>query len=437
MMTVTAASLTKELLERHRRALLPIQSRMLLYGDEPLAVERAKGDWLWDVEGNRYLDFFGGILTVSIGHANDEVNAAVEAQIHKFGHTSTLYLNEVTIEVAEFLARVTPGRLQYSFFTSSGTEANETAVMAARAYTGNKDIVALRHGYSGRSAGMMSLTAHSTWRSGGVYDGYVKHVRSPYMGRRPKGMSEDDYLDFLVDDFRDFLDTNTDGGIAAFFAEPIQGVGGFQPAPFEYFKRIEPLVRAAGGIMIIDEVQTGWGRTGGHLCAINHWGIEPDIMTFAKGIANGAPVGATVMVPEVAEALKASTLATYGGNAVSMAQTLATLRYIEQNRLWENAESQGNRLRACLDELAAEFDSIADVRGMGLMQAIEFADPQSGKPDAGRATRLAEEARRRGLLIGKGGRYGNVMRIAPMLNVSSQVMDQGLELLAASVRAVA
>lgn len=436
-MSVTSTTRTAELLERQRRVLLPMQTKMLLYGDDPLAVDRAAGDWLWDVEGNRYLDFFGGILTVSIGHCNEEVNDAVTAQLSRAGHTSTLYLNELTVQVAEFMARITPGRLQHSFFTSSGTEANETAVMAARAFTGHTDIIALRHGYSGRSAGMMSLTAHSNWRGGGVYDGYVKHVRSPYMGRRPAGMSEEAYLDFLVDDFRDFLATCTDGRIAAFMAEPIQGVGGFQPVPIDYFKRIEPLVRAAGGVMIIDEVQTGWGRTGGHLCAINHWGIEPDIMTFAKGIANGAPVGATVMVPEVAESLQSATLATYGGNPISMAQTLATLQYIERNRLWENAERQGAKLRRALESLAAENRFISDVRGMGLMQAIEFTDADTGEPDADRATALASAARKLGLLIGKGGRYGNVMRIAPMLNIGDEVVEQGLELLGEAVRAVA
>ncbi len=435
-MSATNTTRTAELLERQRRVLLPIQTKMLFYGDEPLAVARAAGDWLWDVEGREYLDFFGGILTVGIGHCNEEVNQAVSAQIRKAGHTSTLYLNEITIEVAEFLARVTPGRLQHTFFTSSGTEANETAVMAARAHTGNTDIVALRHGYSGRSAMTMSLTGQSTWRSGGVYDGYVKHVRSPYMGRRPAGMSKEAYLDFLVSDFEDFLATTTDGRIAAFMAEPIQGVGGFQPVPFDYFRRIEPLVRAAGGIMIIDEVQTGWGRTGGQLCAIEHWGIEPDVMTFAKGIANGAPVGATIMVPEVAEALQSSTLATYGGNPVSMAQTLATLQYIERNRLWENAAEQGAKLRAALEALQAEHGFISDVRGMGLMQAIEFTD-SSGKPDSDRANALVVEARNNGLLIGKGGRYGNAMRIAPMLNASDDVMTEGIERLRRSVAAIA
>jgi 4-aminobutyrate aminotransferase-like enzyme len=428
-MTVTSMEKTQELLERHRQVLLPVQTKMLYYGDQPLAVDRARGSYLWDVEGRRYLDFFGGILTVSVGHCNEEVTAATVKQMETVGHTSMVYLNEITIRVAEKLAELTPGRLQYSFFTSSGTEANETALMAARTYTGNRDVIALRHAYSGRSASMMSMTAHSNWRMGGVYDGSIKHVRSPEMYRRPRSMSESEYLDFLVADFEDFLATSTDGRIAAFMAEPIQGVGGFQVVPRDYFKRIEPLVREAGGVMIIDEVQTGWGRTGDHLCAINHWELEPDIMTFAKGIANGAPVGATIMVPEIAESISALTLATYGGTPVSMAQAYATISYIEENRLWENAARKGALLRQRLEALQEKHAFIGDVRGMGLMQGLELVQPGTQVTDADRANALTDAAREQGLLIGKGGRYGNVMRIAPMLNISSTELEEGCDLL--------
>jgi alanine-glyoxylate transaminase / (R)-3-amino-2-methylpropionate-pyruvate transaminase len=418
---------TVDLLARQRAYLLPVQSRMLYYGDRPLAVGRAKGDWLWDVEGNRYLDFFGGILTVSVGHANDEVIEATVQQMRTAGHTSTLYLNEITILMAEKLAQITPGRLKVSFFTNSGTEADEMAVMAARTFTGHRDVVSLRHAYAGRSAAMMGMTAHATWKQGGVYDGHIKQVRSPNLYRKPAGMTDAAYLDFLVDDFADFLATCTDGKIAAFMAEPIQGVGGFALAPADYFRRIEPLVREAGGILVIDEVQTGWGRTGRHWCGIEHWGVEPDVITFAKGIANGAPVGATVMTPEVAESVQALTLSTFGGNPVSMAQAYATVRYIERHRLWENAETQGGRLRARLDALGARHAYVGDVRGMGLMQGVEVVHPGTTDPDPGRANALVNTARNEGLLLGKGGRYGNVLRIAPMLNVSADLIDEGCD----------
>ena len=434
-MTITTSK-TQELLERHKRVLPPIQNKMLYYGDEPLAVERAKDQYLWDVEGNRYLDFFGGILTVSVGHCNDEVVEATARQLRTAGHTSTLYLNEIMIKVAEKIAEVTPGRLQYSFFTNSGSEADETAVMAARAYTGNTDIIALRHAYSGRTTAMMGVTAHSNWRQGGVYDGSIKHVRSPNMYRKPDGMSEEQYLDFLVQDLEDFLATVTDGRIAAFMAEPIQGVGGFAVVPREYFKRILPIIEEAGGVLIIDEVQTGWGRTGKYWCGIEHWGVEPDIMTFAKGIANGAPVGCTVMTPEVAESIQGLTLSTYGGTPVSMAQTLATLDYIEKNRLWENAEKQGARLRERLEGMKAKTDTIGDVRGMGLMQAIEFVQPGTKTPNPAKATELVNAARKNGLLIGKGGRGGNCIRFAPHLNVNSQDMETGCDLIEKSLAAI-
>jgi len=428
---------TDAVLARHREFLLPVQSRMLFYGERPLAVGRAEGDWLWDVEGTKYLDFFGGILTVGVGHANPEVVDAAVRQMRAFGHVSTFYLNEVTVAVAEKLAAITPGRLQVSFFTNSGTEADEMAILAARTFTGHRDVVSLRHAYAGRSAAMMAVTAHANWRQGGVYDGHIKHVRSPNPFRKPAGMTDDTYLDFLVDDLADFLATCTDGKIAAFMAEPIQGVGGFTVAPPDYFRRIEPLVREAGGILIIDEVQTGWGRTGRHWCGIEHWGVEPDVMTFAKGIANGAPVGATVMTPEVAESVQALTLSTFGGNPVSMAQALATIEYIERHRLWENAETEGTRLREHLELLMATHDFVGDVRGMGLMQGVEIVAPGSVEPDAARTNALLAAARDEGLLIGKGGRWGNVLRIAPMLNVTAELIDEGCERLTRAAAKVA
>ena len=435
---ISAQNRTQELLNRQKDYLFPIQSKMLLYGDDPLAVSHAKDQYVWDVEGNRYLDFFGGILTVSVGHANEEVTAATIEQLLKVQHTSTLYINEVTIRVAEKIAKLTPGRLRNCFFTSSGTEADETAILAARMYTGNTDIIALRHAYSGRSVSMMSMTAHGTWRLGGVFDGSIKHVKNPYTYRMPAGMSEEQFLDFLVDDLREMIATCTSGKIAAFMAEPIQGVGGFVVAPQDYFRRILPVVREAGGLLIIDEVQTGWGRTGGYMCGIEHWGVEPDIITFAKGIANGAPVGCTIATPEVAEAVNGLTLATFGGNPVAMAQAYATIIYIEEHRLWENAAVQGAKLRERMEEMQARYPFLGDVRGMGLMQAFEIVQPDGSKePDSARTAAFVNAARKQGLLIGKGGLYGNVIRLAPHLNVSDEDMDKGCELLEAALAEVA
>jgi len=426
---IASASKTQELLDKQKQYLFPAVSRLLYYGDEPLAVSHAKDQWLWDVEGNRYLDFFGGILTVSVGHCNDEITAATIEQLQKVQHTSTLYLNEITIKTAEKIAKITPGRLQKCFFSNSGTEADEMAVLTARMYTGNSDIIALRHAYSGRSVAMMSITAHSPWRLGNVFDGAIKHVRSPYTYRAPLGMSEDELLDLCVEDLQEMIATCTNGKIAAFMAEPIQGVGGFITLPKNYFKRILPIVKAAGGLLIIDEVQTGWGRTGKYWCGIEHWGVEPDIITFAKGIANGAPVGCTVTTPEIAEAVAGLTLSTFGGNPVAMATAYATLNYIDKHRLWENAETQGARLRERMEHMKARYDFIGDVRGMGLMQGFEFVVPGSKTPNPQKATALIAAARKHGLLIGKGGLYGNTIRIAPHLNVSSHDLEAGCDLI--------
>lgn len=429
---------TQAILERQKRHVYPIVSKMLLYGEHPLAVAHAKGMYLTDVDGNEYLDFFGGILTVSVGHANDEVNEAAMAQMRKVGHTSTLFLNEIMVRFAEKIAAITPGNLTSSFFTNSGSEANETAIMTARMYTGRPDVIALRHAYSGRTLTAMTVTAHGPWRSGGVIDGYIKHVRNPYTYRRPAGMSEEQFLDLCVAEVEEVIATTTEGRIAAFMAEPIQGVGGFIVAPEKYFQRILPIVKEAGGLLIIDEVQTGWGRTGKHLCAIEHWGVQPDIMVFAKGVANGYPLGVTVTTPEIAAKVDHPTLATYGGNPVAMASALATVEYIEKHDLATNAEVQGRRLRAHLERLQQRHPFVGDVRGMGLMQAMEMVAPDgSKKPDAARANAFVAAARERGLLLGKGGLRGNVIRIAPALIVNQDEIDRGAEIIAQALSAVA
>lgn len=434
-MTATTTR-TAELYKRYQEVLFPAVSP--LYGDEPLAVERAKDQFVWDIEGKRYLDFFGGVLTVSVGHCNEEITAATVEQLHKAQHTSTLYINELMVAVAEKVAQLTPGRLQKCFFTSSGSEANETALTAARMYTGNRDVITLRHAYSGRTATAMSLTAHGSWRLGGVFDGSIKHVRNPYTYRSPVDLTEDELLDLCVQDLEETLATVTDGKIAAFMAEPIQGVGGFIVLPKDYFKRILPIVKEAGGVLIIDEVQTGWGRTGTHMCGIEHWEVMPDIMTFAKGMANGSPIGCTIATPEIADALQGQTFATFGGNPVTMAAALATIEYIENNRLPENASSQGKRLETRLLALQGEHTFIGDVRGMGLMQALELVEPGPEKrPDPKRAAALIGAARKNGLLIGKGGLYGNVIRIAPHLNVTASDLDAGCDIIEQSLRDIA
>ncbi len=423
-----------EIMQRYKQVMFPAAAPY--HGDTPLVADRAKDQYIWDVEGKRYLDFFGGILTVSVGHCNDEITERTLAQLQKLQHTSTIYVNEIMVRLAEKVAELTPGRLQKTFFTNSGTEANETAVLAARMYTGNPVVITLRHAYSGRSMLAMSLSAQQPWRLGGVVDPYVKHVRNPYTFRAPKGMTPEQVVDLCVQDLEETIATGTEGRIAAFMAEPIQGAGGFIVPPEDYFRRIMPIVKEAGGIFISDEVQTGWGRTGGRWCGIEHWGVEPDIMTFAKGMGNGSPIGCTIATPEVADAVAGLTFSTFGGNPVTMATTLATIEYMEAHDTPSNCAVQGARMAERLAEFEAEFPIVGEARGMGLMQAIEIVQPGSSEPDAPRTAAFVDTCKEMGLLLGKGGLYGNVVRIAPHLNVSAEDIGVAMDIIGRSLAQV-
>ena len=416
--------------EKHKEFLFPAVTN---YYRESVVLESGKGMHVKDVDGKTYLDFFGGILTVSVGHANDKVNAAVKAQVDRLGHVSTLYPTLPIVQLAETLARLTPGRLQKSFFTASGTEADETAVMMAQVYTGRLEIIALRHGYSGRSMLAQSLTAHSTWRAVPSQIAAIKHAPAPYCYRCPLKLTYPSCGVACAKDLEELIRTTTTGQIAGFIAEPIQGVGGFITPPKEYFEIAVGIVRKYGGVFICDEVQTGFGRTGGTWFGISHWNVEPEIMTMAKGVANGMPLGVTIATPEIADSLKTLTISTFGGNPVSSAAANATLAVMEEIDAPKRAEEMGGRLRAGLDGLQKKYaKTIGDVRGMGLMQGLELvADEtvQDRTPAPEKAVRLFEETKKRGLLIGKGGLYGNVIRISPPLVVSAGEVDDALKIL--------
>lgn len=420
--------MSKNLLDRYEKVMFPATSPY--HKDNPIIVDHAKDQYLWDVEGKKYLDFFGGVLTVSVGHCNEEITQRTIEQLQKIQHTTTIYINEVMVQLAEKVVEMTPDGLDKVYFTNSGTEANETAIMAARMYTGRPTVITLRHAYSGRSMLAMSLTAHGSWRLGGVVDPYVKHVRNPYTYRAPEGMTPEQVVDLCVQDLIETIETTTDGTIAAFMAEPIQGVGGFIVPPEDYFKRVLPIIKDAGGIFISDEVQTGWGRTGGKWFGIEQWGVTPDIMTFAKGMGNGSPIGCTVTRADIADAVQGATFSTFGGNPVTMATALATLEYMQAHNVKDNATIMGAKLRDKLEEFQSEFPFIGDVRGMGLMQALEIVTPNSKDPDSGMATAIMDKAKDNGLLLGKGGLYNNVVRISPHLNVSDADMNEAMDKLA-------
>ena len=416
----------KEIIEKQKKYLF---SCVATYYDEPLVVDHAKDQYVYDTDGKEFLDFFGGILTVSVGHCNEKVTRAIDEQTHKVQHMSTLYANEPQVRLAEKLAQITPGRLEKSFFTNSGTEANETAVLLAQLHTRCQDIITLRHSYSGRSYLALSLSAQSSWRlMPNVVPG-VHHIANAYCYRCPFGLTYPSCDLKCAKDAEEAIQTMTSQGrVAAFLAEPIQGVGGFIVPPKEYFKEIVGIIRKYGGLFICDEVQTAWGRTGGKMFGIEHWDVEPDIMTFAKGMANGVPIGATIATPEVADSLKGNSISTFGGNPVTCAASQATIEVIEEENLVDNARAMGNRLREGLNALQDKYPIIGDVRGMGLMQGMELVG-EAKKPDVENTKRVMEQTRQHGLLVGKGGTYGNVLRVAPPLNVNKDQIDQALKVL--------
>ena len=408
------------------------------YFKEPLVVSHAKDQYVWDADGNQYLDFFGGIVTVSVGHCNEQVNAKVHKQLDTLQHVSTVFANEPQAALAKKIASITPGgKLTKSFFTNSGTEANETAILTARCYTGHTEIVALRHAYHGRSSMAMSLTGQGSWRLGPPQAGVV-HAANAYCYRCPFGLTYPECDVQCARDMEDLIRTTTSGKIAGFIAEPIQGVGGFLTPPKEYFQIVEKIVRNHGGIFISDEVQTGWGRTGGKWFGIEHWGVTPDIITGAKGLANGSPIGLTVARPEVADSVKGLTISTFGGNPVTTTAAKAVIDFIEEQNLARNCAETGAYLRGKLEELKQKHEIIGDVRGMGLLQAVELVEDRKSKaPATAQTAMVMEAARENRLMIGKGGMFGNVLRLSPPMNVGRSDVDQFAKLLDKSLASVA
>ena len=427
----------KSVVDKHRDYLLPAVAN---YYADPVVIESGKGLRVRDLDGREYLDFFGGILTISVGHCEPRVTSALKAQIDRLGHVSTLYPTMPIVDLAERLAQITPGPLRKSMFTASGTEADETAVVLAQVFTGSQEIVALRHGYSGRSLLAQSLTAHAPWRAVPSQIASVKHAPAPYCYRCPFGLSYPSCDVKCAHDLEELIQTTTVGKVAGFLAEPIQGVGGFITPPKEYFQIAVDIVRRYGGVFICDEVQTGFGRTGKHMFGIEHWGVQPDIMTMAKGVANGMPLGVTIATEEIANAFQSMTISTFGGNPMSSTAALATIDVIEGDGLPDNAELRGQELRDGLEALQQRFPKIiGDVRGMGLMQALELVvDETAGDrtPNAQATASLLEETRKRGLLVGKGGLHGNALRIAPPLCVGQSEVEEALRILSDSFAAL-
>ncbi|MDW3219723.1 MAG: aspartate aminotransferase family protein [Acidimicrobiales bacterium] len=420
-----------ELHERYK-AVLPSYVKPLYA--EPISIDRGEGGYVWDLEGNRYLDFFGGVLTTMIGHSNPDVVAAVQAQAAKVMHTSTLYLSEPMIELAEEIAAVSGIPNARVFFTTSGSEANDTAILLATSHRKSNQVLAMRNSYHGRSFTAQAITSHSSWSSTSLSGLSVNFVQGGYRLRSPfRHLDDDEFTEACVDDLQQVIDMMTAGDVACLIAEPIQGVGGFATPPDGFFGALGKVLANHGILFVADEVQTGWGRTGEHFWGYEAHDIVPDMLTFAKGVGNGITLAGIVARAEIMDSITALSFSTFGGNPLSASAGLATLRHVREHDLQGNALRMGERLTAGLAPVVERTPWIAELRGKGLMQAIEIVQPDTIEPDSTRAGEVLEACKRRGLLVGKGGLYNNAIRITPMLDVSETEIDEGIDAIVGAI----
>ncbi|WP_433310333.1 aspartate aminotransferase family protein [Micromonospora sp. CA-269861] len=428
--------MTDDLLARHR-AVLP--SWMPLYYAEPIELVSGSGRRVTDAQGRSYLDFFGGVLTNMIGYDIPEIREAVERQLATgIVHTSTLYLIRQQVELAEKIAQRSGIPDARVFFTNSGTEANEAALLVATNHRRSHQILAVRNSYHGRSYAAMGVTGNRNWSASGLNPLQVAWLHS---GDRVRGLlsrlGDDEQVDAAVDDLREVLATQTAGDVAALIAEPIQGVGGFVHPPDGLFAGWKKVLDEHGILFIADEVQTGWGRTGEHFWGYQAHGVTPDLLTFAKGIGNGFALAGVVGRAEVLESVPAISFSTFGGNPISTAAGNAVLDYLIEHDLQANAARVGAILADGLRSAVGALDCVAEVRGKGLMLGVEFVRPGGSEPDPALTNRVFEAARENGLLAGKGGLYGNVLRMGPPLTLTEDEAREGLAILVHAIRSAA
>ncbi len=421
------------MLERHRKVL---PSWLALYYEDPLELVSGKGCVVTDSEGRDYLDFFGGILTTMTGHSVPEVVEAIREQAGRMLHSSTLYLIRPMVELAEKIAALSTVPDAKVFFVSSGTEANEAALLFCCTARRSNQVLALRNSYHGRSFTAMSVTGNRSWSASSLSPLQVSYLHNGDRQRSPFAhLGDEDFNAACAADLRQVIDTTTAGDVACMIAEPIQGVGGFIVPPDGFFAALKQRLDEYGIPFISDEVQTGWGRTGSHFWGFQAHGITPDLLTFAKGVGNGMAIAGVVGRGDLVDSLQAASISTFGGNPLATTAALANLDYLLSHDLQANAKVVGDFLLEGLRRLAEGSNMIADVRGKGLMIGVELVEPGTGTPSPRAAGRVLEETRARGLLVGKGGLYGNVLRIAPPLSVSMQQAEEALALLGDALRA--
>ncbi|WP_030565153.1 aspartate aminotransferase family protein [Streptomyces aureocirculatus] len=423
----------KDLHSRHR-AVLP--DWLALYYDTPLELTHGEGRHVWDAEGRRYLDFFGGILTTMTAHALPEVTKAVADQAGRIIHSSTLYLNRPMVDLAERVATLSGIPDARVFFTTSGTEANDTALLLATAHRRSNQILAMRNSYHGRSFTAVGITGNQTWSPTSLSPLQTLYVHGGVRTRGPyAALSDAEFIEACVADLRDMLGQAR--GVAALIAEPVQGVGGFTSPPDGLYAAFRDVLAEHGVLWIADEVQTGWGRTGDHFWGWQAHGASgpPDLLTFAKGIGNGMSIGGVVGRAEIMNSLDANSISTFGGSPVTMAAGLANLTYLLEHDLQGNARRVGGLLIERLRAVCAQVPFVHEVRGRGLMIGIELVRPGTDEANPQAAAAVLEAAREGGLLIGKGGGHStSVLRIAPPLSLTVTEAEEGAAILEHALR---
>jgi len=421
-----------------QRAKAHLFAAQVPYYEDPLTLVGGEGTRLKDDQGREYLDAFAGIATNTVGYGDTEVAQAVAEQAKELIHTSTLYLNEPALDFAERIAEIAPKGMTKSFASNSGTEANEMAALIARTAKGTVDLLSLEHAYHGRSVYTVALAGLSNWRNWGPQMPHVAFVPNPYCYRCPMNLEYPSCEIACAKAAKRVIETNTNGAPAAMIAETIAGVAGIIAPPLEYFKVLKETLAPYGTLLIADEVQTGWGRLGDDWFGmVGTYGVVPDIITSAKGLASGLPIGVTITRPELADTFKGPHINTFGGNPLSTRAAKVTIDVIEKKQLIANAKKQGDALLGGLRELQKKYPIIGEVRGHGLMLGIELVkDPKAKAYDPDSATRILELMRERGVLIGKGGRYGNILRLQPPLIFSNDDVKEFIRAFESSLAAL-
>ena len=413
----------EELTQRHK-AVLP--EWIALYYENPIELVRGEGFKVWDSEGNEYLDFFGGIVTTISGHAVPEIVEAVQEQAAKIFHSTTLYLIENQVKLAEKLTELAPiSGDKKVFFTPSGSEANEAALLFATTYRDSSEVIALRSSYHGRSFATMAITGQSSWRPTARSPLDISYVANPYQYRCKFCNGKCNLL--CAEDVQGVIETATTGHVAALIAEPIQGVGGFIEAPPGYFEKVKEILDEHDILFISDEVQTAFGRTGSHFWGIEAFDVEPDLVVMAKGLGNGLSIGAVMGRAEIIDSISPNQhVSTYGGNHLSTAGALANLNYILEHDLQSNADEVGGYLKDRLVKMSENNPAVGEVRGRGLMLGIELVG-SDGQEDPQAALDFMETCREQGVLVGKGGIKANAIRISPPLTVTREAAKEAAD----------